>query len=719
MVQKAIKTLAAFFAAGVSMAAHGLVVSPVWQGIDLFILLAVVVVFISWLIFLYFNKEKTVDPRLALLWGNVPDIITEIDCEGQILTVNRAAKGFRESDLIGHSSFEFLTPEGQQVFSQALQNAIDSKQPQHYELEINPVDTPSMWISNRIVPIIENLKIISLLVITTDITQQKNAHRALFDAKAKAEQANLAKSQFLASMSHEIRTPMTGMLGMASILEQTQLSLEQQECVSTIQQSAEHLLSIINDVLDLSKIEANKLSIENERFDLDRFISSLVDMVGNKAREKGLNLQTFVDTKVPRFIVTDSVRLRQILMNFLTNAIKFTTKGHVIIRIVPLQVKDSSVQLRFSVEDTGIGMSADQAATVFDEYTHAHGQHSVQMGGSGLGLNICRRLAQMMSGRVGVVSTPSLGSNFWLDIEVAIASCDASFEGCDEAATDELKTEGETEVMPSKRRAWVLDEVKVNRLLLKEVAKRSGFEVREFNQLSDLLEVISSFQDGDEKPDLLVFSRELGIKKIETLLTKVNGNEVDVFLAMTTVEAINLDYGELIEQGIHAFWEWPLGQQELNSLLQRLFSHDWVKQPKSLITRYKRSPVVENIVGDCRGKLLLAEDNLVNQKVALQMLKKMGYDVDVVFDGEEALAAWKLADYDLILMDCHMPVMDGLQATRLIRMQEDQQHIPILALTADVMADRKAECIKAGMDGFMSKPIRMDELKRRLADYLH
>jgi PAS domain S-box-containing protein len=708
MVQKAIRALAAFFAAGVSMAAHGLVVSPVWQDTDIYILLAVVLAFISWLLFLYFSKEQSADPRLALLWGHVPDIITEIDCEGRILTVNRAAKGFRESDLIGHSSFEFLTLEGQQVFSQALQQAIDSKQPQNYELEINLENSSSMWISNRIVPIIENLKIHSLLVITTDITQQKNAHHALLGAKAKAEQANLAKSQFLASMSHEIRTPMTGMLGMASILEQTDLSLEQQDCVSTIQQSAEHLLSIVNDVLDLSKIEANKLSIENDSFDLDGFMSSLLDIVGNKAREKGLNLQTFVDAKVPRFIISDAVRLRQILMNFLTNAIKFTMKGHVIIRIVPLQVKDSSVQLRFSVEDTGIGMSADQAATIFDEFTHAHGQHSVEMGGSGLGLNICQRLAQMMSGRVGVVSTPSLGSNFWLDIEVAIATGNLA----EQVVNSELPAEESSR----QRSAWVLDEVKVNRLLLKEVAKRSGFDVREFNQLSSLIEAMSALDDVSKKPDLLVFSRELGANKIKNLLAAMKNQQV--FLAMTTVEAINLDYDQLIEQGIHAFWEWPLGQQDLNSLLQRLFCHDWVKQPNSLITRYKRTPVAENIIADCRGKLLLAEDNLVNQKVALQMLKKMGYEVDVAFDGEEALAAWKKNDYDLILMDCHMPVMDGLQATRLIRLQEDQQHIPILALTADVMADRKAECIKAGMDGFMSKPIRMDELKRRLADYI-
>lgn len=709
MVQKVTKVVAAVFAVSFSFAAYGLTVTPVWQSADSVLIFAGLLSIILLILFVYQRKEVPPDPRLALLWRNVPDIITEIDTDGTILTVNRTAKGFKESDLVGHSSFEFLSSEGQLVFSKALQDAINLREPQAYELELSNPDAETIWISNRIIPVIENLKITSLLIITSDITEQKLAHSTLLELKTRAEQASMAKSQFLASMSHEIRTPMTGMLGMASILEQTQLNVEQQECVSTIQQSAEHLLSIINDVLDLSKIEANKLSIENENFDLDGFVSSIVDMVGNKAQEKGLNLQTFIDGKVPRFIIGDAVRLRQIMMNFLTNAIKFTMKGHVIIRIVPLQLKDSSVRLRLSVEDSGIGMSADQAAHIFDEYTHAHGQQSVQLGGSGLGLSICQRLAELMGGNIGVVSTPSVGSNFWLDIEVAISCYDNESYELVEKSKGERSIQGQT--------AWVLDEIKVNRLLMKEVARRTGFSVIEFNQLSQLLEKL--VDEESEKPDLLVFSRELGTKKIDQLLAYMNSINSHVFLAMTTVEAINNEYETLIEQGVHAFWEWPLGQKELESLLDRLFTHDWEKHPSTVITRYKRTLIASDEKSDCRGKILLAEDNLVNQKVAVQMLKKMGYEVDVAFDGEEALAAWKRDQYDLILMDCHMPVMDGVQATRMIRMQEEGEHIPILALTADVMAERKSECIKSGMDDFMSKPIRMDELRRVLSNYIN
>lgn len=693
----------------IPLKASALTVTSQWQQLEIFIFSIAGVLLIVFLGCIYHYRVKffnSPDPRLGLLWSHVPDIITEIDCEGIILTINRTAKGFTESDVIGRSSLDFLTEEGKSVFSTALQDAIVQRAPQRYELELNVTDIGSTWISNRIIPIIDNLKIVSLLVITTDITEQKNAHQVLLNSKKVAEQANTAKSHFLASMSHEIRTPMTGMLGMASLLEQTELNHEQQECVSTIQHSAEHLLSIINDVLDLSKIEANKLAIENESFDLAQLLSSLVDMVGNKAKEKGLNIQTFMDETVPQFIICDAVRLRQILMNFLTNAIKFTVRGHVIIRVVVLQKHSSNARLRFSVEDSGIGMAADKAAYIFDEYTHAHGHKSVEMGGTGLGLNICRRLAELLGGSVGLVSTPNVGSNFWLDLEVAQSS--------GESDTSTVQLSSTVPEMVSGATAWVLDEVKVNRLLMKEVAKRTGLVVTEFNQLSDVLLAL----EQKTAPRLLVFSRELGSAKVERLIQGVSSREDKILLAMTTVEAINLDFDALISQGVNAYWEWPLGQQDLRSIFERLFSHDWIAQPNNLITRYKRSLVVDNVSADCRGRILLAEDNLVNQKVTSQMLKKMGFEVDIAINGEEALAAWKAKEFDVILMDCHMPIMDGLQATRIIRMQEENKHTPILALTADVMSDRKSECLTVGMDGFMSKPIRMDELKKELLKYI-
>lgn len=706
MDRKAIKYLILFSSVIYSTGAQAVVVTPVWQNTHFFFYFLATASFLTAAFFFARKKQTTPNFKQALLWRNVPDIITEIDIEGTILSINKVAPGFVEKDVIGQSSFDFLADKDKEIFSKALDAAITSHQVQRYEIEVITPEGDTLYMFNRIVPNLIKRKIVSLLVITTDITEQKQAHAILVKSKNQAEQANAAKSQFLASMSHEIRTPMTGMLGMASLLEQTELTTEQYECVNTIQTSAEHLLSIVNDVLDLSKIEANKLTIECENFDVHQLVNGLVMTMGSKAREKGLNLQVFINPTVPRFVVGDTLRIRQILMNFLSNSIKFTMNGHVIIRIVVIQMQNSTVSLRFSVEDSGIGMEPDKAAVIFDEYTDAHGMQSAQMGGTGLGLNICHRLAEMMSGSVGVVSTPNLGSNFWLDLEMAIAH--------ESDLSSREETVGNDRALPTGLMVWVVDEIKVNRLLMKEVAKGLGFIVREFNQTADVRRAI----DNGEAPDLIVFSYELGESKRRQLISQISEIQTSVYVAMTTVESINLNYDELAEQGIHAFWEWPLSRPELVSIVERVFDHNWETQPNTLITRYKRTltQAKETIGG--RGKILLAEDNLVNQKVASQMLMKMGFEVDIANDGEEALAAWKRDRYDVILMDCHMPVMDGLQATRMIRMQEDQSHTPILALTADVLTDRKAECIKAGMDGFMSKPIRIEELRQTIKEYL-
>jgi len=696
--------------------ANSLVVQNINAGTDMTIIIAVSVclfLVVASLFFWHFyvSKNRREASQLKILWKYVPDIITVIDSNGKIKKVNRSFTGFRLNEIIGRDSREFLTPEGIKVFERALQQVVETGVTQSYELKVENQDGSFTWIKNQIIAVSDKGYSDSFLVLSSDVTKQKEAHSVLVKERARAEQANKAKSSFLANMSHEIRTPMTGMLGMASILEQTDLNAEQQECVRTIQSSAEHLLAVVNDVLDLSKIEADKLEIEHESFSLSEAITTLLDMTSNRAREKGLSLQSFIDPAIPDFIISDSVRLKQILMNYLTNAIKFTMKGHVILRVVILQRGASTIKLRLSVEDTGLGMPAEKAAHIFDEFTDAHGRMSTLVGGSGLGLNICRRLAEMMGGQVGVVSTPDLGSSFWLDLEVAIASCDT------EPASGSSATKGLAESFHADDEvAWIMDEVKVNRLLAKEVARRMGFKVQEFNEFKSIQAALS----GQEPPALLIFPHSLGEKRIQQLIDQVQSVGQQTYLALTTVESMNLDYDALVNKGVHAYWEWPIGQEELTSMLKRLFLVAWKKQPDVLVTRFARSNFDADSQHSYRGAILLVEDNLVNQKVAAQMLRKMGCEVDVAEDGQQALAAWKRNHYDLILMDCHMPVMDGLQATRMIRSQENNgTRTPILALTADVISDRKEDCEKAGMDGFMSKPIRMEELRNALSGYLH
>ena len=709
MDQKATKVLVAAAAIVFGASANSLVVQNLSAGSDITVLAVVsaciffaISLVLSWR--LYSSKARSEASQLKILWKHVPDVITVVDSSGIIKKVNRSFTGFKLSDIVGRDSREFLNEEGVRVFEQALQQVVETGVTQTYELKVANQDDSFTWIKNQIIAISDKGYSDSFLVLSSDITQQKEANTVLVKERARAEQANKAKSNFLANMSHEIRTPMTGMLGMASILEQTELNAEQQECVRTIQSSAEHLLSVVNDVLDLSKIEADKLEIEQESFSLSEAITALLDMTSNKAREKGLSLQSFIDPEVPDFIISDSVRLKQILMNYLTNAIKFTMKGHVILRVVILQHGSSTIKLRLSVEDTGLGMPPEKAAHIFDEFTDAHGRMSTLVGGSGLGLSICRRLAQMMGGSVGVVSTPDLGSCFWLDLEVAIASCDVTKEVTE---TGKLVVDDKT--------AWVMDEVKVNRLLAKEVVRRMGFQVQEFNDLKSIQVALSD----SRAPELLIIPNSMGDSRISQLIDQVQNLGEGTYLALTTGDSLNLDYDALARRGIHAYWEWPIGQDELTSLLKRVLLVSWQRQPEVLVTRFVRSKLDTDGKSNYRGSILLVEDNLVNQKVAAQMLRKMGCEVDVAEDGQQAVAAWKRNHYDLILMDCHMPVMDGLQATRMIRSQENNGiRTPILALTADVISDRKADCEEAGMDGFMSKPIRMEELRNALSGYL-
>jgi len=696
-----IKTLFSFFIFIISGYAEALSTKPIVPNNDYIMITLLLALILLVCVLLYYQRQKIQYKRLALIWRNFPDIITEIDCDGKILTTNRLIDGFSYNDVIGHSSFEFITDEGRAIFSNALAAAQEELKSQRYELEIIKEDGSSTWISNTIVPIIVKQKVMSLLVIVTDINDQKAAHQILIESKNTADQANSAKSKFLASMSHEIRTPMTGILGMSSLLEQTLLTAEQDEYVSTIQNSADHLLSIVNDILDISKIEANKLNIQEENFDVHHLVNALVMTLGTKAQEKGLNLQVFIDDNVPKFVIGDALRIRQILMNYLSNAIKFTMKGHVIIRIVVLQTFENKVSLRFSVEDSGIGIAADKSAFVFDEYTDGHGVKSAQMGGTGLGLNICYRLANMMSGKVGVASSVNLGSNFWLDLDLDVgAELDA-----DHSKKALMQFNGLS--------IWIIDDVKINRLVMLEVARDLGFVVEEFNSIADVFSKISQ----KSLPDFLVLSKELDVDKTDQLLTELAHLDNIPLIAMTTVKDTNINYRAIENKGIHAFWEWPIARDELVSIIQRSFNYDRKAYGPKLITRHQGAISKRKEEGCSKAKILLAEDNIVNQKVASRMLKKMNFDVDIVNNGEEALSAWKRGHYDIILMDCHMPVMNGLQATRMIRMQEDER-TPILALSADVLSDRQAECLAAGMDGFISKPIGINQLRECIEEYL-
>ncbi|ASP40313.1 hybrid sensor histidine kinase/response regulator [Bacterioplanes sanyensis] len=382
------------------------------------------------------------------------------------------------------------------------------------------------------------------------------AHQQRYQA---LERQSQARSRFLASMSHEIRTPMTGLLGTVSLLEQTQLDEEQQQLLQTLQHSAEHLLTIINDILDLSKIEAGKLPINQQAFDPRQLLNELLQSVEGFSAGKSIALSVSVASSVASRLSGDPVRIRQIIMNFLTNAIKFTEQGSIDVELKP--VAENSNTLVFSVTDSGDGIGATQALHLFEEY--AQGQQATNVtSGTGLGLHICKRLAKLMNGRVGVISMPGEGASFWLELTLLPVQ----------------------EAVPDK---------------------------------------------ADKSPEQLDDDSDL--------------------------------------EG---------------------------------------------------ARILLAEDNLVNQKVAIQMLERLGCHVVLAANGEEAVHHWQNQPVDLVLMDCHMPVMDGIEATRQIRALEQDGHTPIVALSADVMGEQRRACEEAGMDGYLSKPVRIQELRQQLPKFM-
>ena len=647
--------------------------------------------------------------QLEALWKQFPELLLLLDSEGRIIRFSRPLLRPIAASQDEHTTFkptalfqDYLPDDIQTEYRTVLRSVKEQRLPASLGISLS---APVCRLQLQMIPLSDQPDP-AMMVLVEDVTEAHRGEQQLINDKQRAERASVAKSRFLANMSHEIRTPMTGLLGMVSLMEQTELSEEQSNFLRVIQSSSEHLLSIVNDILDISKIEAGKLTLEEEAFDLARMVETLLDMVGSKAQEKKLVMQSFIDDDAPQLLVGDSIRLRQILMNFLTNAIKFTERGHVLLRVVVVRHLPSAVHLRFSVEDSGIGIRADRAMTLFDEYVLGHDQLSTAAGGTGLGLSICKRLAELMGGQVGVVSTPGIGSNFWFDITLSVATCDVP------EPVEELAAKGQT--------LWICDDLQVNRTLLISIARKLGMNTREFIAADNMLSVLVR-----ESPSMIVISRSVWEKASDEFRNYVKHHPTRV--AMSSPDVLTHDGEELLEQGIHAYWDWPISQHTLSDLLVRLLQQEATSQ--HLVTRYSRAPAEPRVsmtahqpVPELAGaRILLAEDNPVNQRVTSQMLSRLGCVVSTANNGQEAVSARQNQEFDLILMDCHMPVLDGLDASRAIRAWEQENNrvaVPVVALSADVMSDRKTECEEAGMNGYLSKPIRLNELKRELPAFV-